>query len=326
MYNPTGSGNVHIDQVLTQISLAYPNNEFVGEQLFPTVQVKKQADKYYWFGRDNWVAEASDYRAPGTVANEIPGVGVALDSYYAQEHSLQTPVTDEERQNVDSPLSPDRDATDLVTQKILLGRELAMRNLVVTAANYATGLSITLSGTSQFNDYVNSDPITVFRTAVRAVHAKIYREPNVAVIPYQVMSILEDHPKIIARIMYTDRAIITQDIISAVLQIPKIIVPGVASGTGTGFNITTSYLWGKDIVIAWVPPRAGLRIPAFGYEFAWGYPGAQVVDRWREQPRKSDLIRVSRRYDLKLVGVEINPASGDYQKSITGYVIKAAIA
>lgn len=326
MYNPTGSGNVHVDAVLTQISLAFPNNEFVGESLFPTVQVKKQSDKYYWFGRDTWIAEASDFRAPGSVANEIPGVGVALDSYYAQEHSLQTPVTDEERQNSDSPLSPDRDATDLVTQKILLGRELMMRNLVTTAANYATGLSTTLSGTSQWNDYSNSTPIPNIRTATRAVHAKIYREPNVAIIPYQVMSVLEDHPSIISRIQYSERAILTKEIIGAVFGIENIIVPGVASGTGTGFNITTSYLWGKDVVIAWVPPRAGLRVPAFGYEFVWGFPGAQVVDRWRETQRKSDLIRCSRRYDLKLVGVETNPLSADYQKSITGYLIKNAIA
>lgn len=326
MYNPNGSGNVHVDQVLTNISLAYPNNEFVGEKLFPTVTVKKQGDKYYWFGRDSWVAEPTDYRAPGTVANELPGVGVALDSYYASEHSLQIPVYDEERQNTDSPMSPDRDATELVTQKILLGRELAMKNLVTTAANYASGLSTTLSGTSQFSDYANSDPVTVFRTAVRAIHAKVFFEPNVAVIPYQVMSILEDHPKIIARIQYTDRAILTKEIIAAVLQIPTIIVPGVAQGTGTGFNMTASYLWGKDIVIAYVPKRAGLRIPAFAYEFVWGYPSNQLVDRWRETPRKSDLIRVSRRYDLKLVGVETNPSSGDYRKSITGYVIKAAIA
>lgn len=326
MYSPTGSGNVHIDKILTNISLAWPNNEFVGENLFPTVQVKKQSDMYYWFGRDAWVPETSDYRAPGTVANEIPGVGVALDNYFAQEHSLQHAVTDEERQNTDSPMRPDADAAELVTQKILLGRELAIRNLVTNTANYATGLSVTLSGTSQWNDLANSDPIVNVKAGVRAVHAKVFFEPNVAIIPYQVMSVLEDHPDIIDRIKYTDRAILTKEIIGAVLGFPKIIIPGVASGTGVGFSITASYLWGKDVILAYVPPRAGLRTPAFGYEFVWGYPGAMQVDRWREQPRKSDLIRCSRRYDLKLVGVETNSASGDYKKSITGYIIKNAIA
>ena len=325
-WNPNGSGGVHQDQVLTNISLAYKNLAFVGENLAPTVVVKKQSDKYYWFGREGWVPETSDVRAPGTVANEIEGLAVSFDSYYATDHALQIPVTDEERQNVDSPLSPDADATDLVTSKILLGRELAIKNMVTDTTKYATGMSVTLSGTSQWSDYTNSDPIATIRTAFRAMHARALLEPNLAIIPYQVMSVLQDHPKLMSRIMYTDRAILTPELIASLLGIPKIIVPGVALGSGVGFNMTTSYLWGKDVILAYVPARAGLKTPAFMYEFVWGYPGAMKVDRWREEPRESDLIRVKRRYDLKFVGVETNPSSGDFGKSITGCIIKNAIA
>jgi hypothetical protein len=332
VYNPTGSANVHIDQVLTNISLGWPNNGLVGESLFPTVNVRKQSDKYYVFGREAWLAETSDYRAPGTEANEIPGLQLSTEPYYAQEHALQIPVTDEERDNADAPLSPDRDGTDLVTSKIMLGRELAMKTLVTTVANYATGLSTTLSGTAQWNDYANSNPIGDVRTAQRAVHAKVFMEPNVAIIPYQVMSQLEDHPDIIERIKYSERAILTPEIIASVLGVGRVIVPGVGIGSGApgaaGNAITAGYLWGKDVILAWVPPRAGMRIPAFGYEIVWSFGAglSQIVDRWREDKRASDLIRVRRRYDLKMVGVEINPGSADFGKSITGYVIKAAVA
>lgn len=76
-----------------------------------------------------------------------------------------------------------------------------------------------------------------------------------------------------------------------------------------------------------MPQRPGLKTPAFAYEFAWTYGGkVMITDRWREEKRKSDLIRVSRRYDLALVGTEINPASGDFGKSVVGYIIKNAIA
>jgi hypothetical protein len=332
VYNPTGSGNIHVDDVLTQISLGWPNNGLVGNLLFPQVTVRKQSDKYYVFGREAWLPESSDYRAPGSIANEIPGLAVSLDTYYAQEHALQTPVTDEERENVDSPMAPDRDGTELVTSKILLGREVAIRNLVTTAANYATGMSTTLVGAAQWSAYSTSDPILNIRTAVRAIHAKVFMEPNVAIIPYLVMSFLEDHPDIIERIKYSERAILTPEIIASVLGLQRVIVPGVGIGSGpagtAGSAISVGYLWNDDVVIAWVPPRAGLRIPAFGYEFVWGYGGGrdQIADRWREEQRKSDLIRVSRRYDLKLVGVEINPASGDFGKSITGYLIKDVLA
>jgi hypothetical protein len=336
VYQPSGTGEIHHDQFLTDISLGFPNQGLVAEQLFPSVLVKKQSDKYYIFGREAWLPEVGDYRAPGTEANEIPGLTVSSDTYYAQEHALQIAVTDEERENSDTQFQPEQDGTELVTSKILLGREVAMQAMVTTTANFASGLSITLSGTSQFSDYVNSDPIGVIKTGIRAVNQKVFFDPNTAVIPYQVMSILEDHPDIIERIKYSERAILTPEIIAAVFGLTgRVIVPGVGIGVGqvgaAGNAISATYLWGKDVLLAWVPPRAGLRIPAFAYEYVWSYQqgqsrGAQAVDRWREERRKSDLIRVGRRYDLKMVGVEINPASGDFGKSVVGYLIKNAIA
>jgi hypothetical protein len=328
VYNPTGSVNVHIDNVLTQISLGWPNNGLVGENLFPTVGVNKQSDKYYVFGREAWLVE-NDLRAPGTQANEVTGLSLSSDTYYAQEHSLQTPVTDEERWNADSPLSPDRDGAELVTSKIWLGREKAMKDIATTASNYDSGNTVTLSGTQQWNDYVNSDPIGDMRTGKVAVHAKIFTEPNVAVIPYQVMTKLEDHPDFIERIKYSERGIVTSELVAAVLGLQRIIVPGVGIGTtNLGQPIGVGYLWGKDVVMAYVPPRPGMKVPAFGYEFAWrGNPGGQIqyIDRWREEQRKSDLVRVCRYYDLKLVAVG-DGAVGTAGKAIAGYLIKTAIA
>jgi hypothetical protein len=322
VYSPTGSGFQHIDKVLTNISVAWPNNGYVGEALFPGVNVNKQSDKYYVFGREAWAPE-NDLRAPGSIANEVPGLALSLDTYYCQEHALQIPVTDEERENIDSPLAPDRDATELVTSKILLGREVAMKNLVTTAANYGSGLSTTLVGTQQWSDYVNSDPIANMRAAKAAIHARIFVEPNVAIIPYQVMTVLEDHPDFIERIKYSERGIVTSELIASIIGVQKIIVPGIGiNSAALGQPVSLGYLWGKDVVFAYVPPRAGLRIAAFGYEFTWH---GQVVDRWREEPRKSDLIRVSRAYDLKLVA-QGDPGTADAGKAIAGYVIKAAVA
>ena len=328
VYNPTGSVNVHIDQILTQISVAWPNNGLVGENLFPGVPVRKQSDKYYTFGREGWLVE-NDFRAPGTEANEITGFTLSTDTYYAQEHSLQIPVPDEERWNADSPLAPDRDGTELVTSKIWLGREKLMKDLATTASNYSSSNTVTLSGTSQWSDYVNSDPISNLRTGKSAVHAKIFTEPNVGVIPYQVMTILEDHPDFIERIKYSERGIVSSDLIGAVVGIPRIIIPGVGiASTVLGQPIAVGYLWGKDVILAYVPGRPGLKIPSFAYEFQWsGSPGgqAQYVDRWREEKRKSDLVRVCRYYDLKLVALG-DGAVGDSGKAIAGYLIKTAVA
>jgi len=327
VYDPSGSNNIHIDQVLTNISVGWQNEGLVAEQLFSRVGVRKQADKYYTFGREAWLPEAGDLRAPGTEANEIPGVAVSTDTYYAQEHALQVAVTDEERENTDSPMSPDRDGTELVTSKILLGREKAMHDLATDASQYASDMTVDLSsGTNTQWDEASGNAIGDIKLGRHTMHAHVFLEPNVGIFPYQVMSVLEDDPDFIERIKYSERAILTSDLIAAVVGIPKIIIPG--TGIASSASLVPGYLWGKDVLLAWVPPRAGLKIPAFAYEFTWGYGGntPMVTDRWREERRKSDIIRVSRRYDLKLVGRENNPNDTNVGKVVTGYLIKNAVS
>ncbi len=324
VWNPTPSSNTHIDKVLTQISIAYPNNAFVGSQFMPPVRVQKQSDLYSVFGRETWVLEpGDDLRAPGAESYEIPGLERSLVPYYAKEHSLQTPIHDESRENADAPLSPDRDGTELVTAKILLGRELDIRVLLQNAANYAAGHTVTLAGVNQFNDYTSSDPVSVIKTGRRQLHSVLFMEPTKTMIPWQVLSFMEDHPDFIERIKYSQTGILTKDLIGAVLGIRNIVVPEAGYNTAAmGATEALAYIWGKDILMAMVPPRAAQNTPAFGYEFVWRYPGGQeqITERWREQQRKSDIIRVSRRYDLKLTTLDGGGLS------TAGYLIKNAIA
>jgi hypothetical protein len=315
-----------MDRLLTQISVGWPNGDFVGAQMLPAVNVAKQSDPYYVFGREAWaIPVVSDIRAPGSTSQEVPGLQVSTQSYFAVEHALKIPVTDEEVENADSPLAPLRDGTELVTSQLLLVRELAMRDLLITTANYAAGHSTTLTGTDQWNTAASAanDPIADHRLARSTIHSKIFMEPTKEIIPYQVMAALEDHNLIIQRIQYSERAILTPELMSNFFGGQDIIVPGVGYNTANpNQTAALGYLWGKDVVMAYVPPRPGLKIPAFGYEFVWGYRGntPMVTERWRDEDRVSDIVRVRRRYDIKMVALD---GSG---KSIAGYVIKAAVA
>jgi hypothetical protein len=324
VYDPRGGSPVHIDKALTQISVGFPNNEFVGEMLTPSVSVAKQSDLYYIHGREGWVLEpGGDVRAPGTEANEVPGLRLSTTSYFAIEHALQIAVTDEERENADSIASPDRDGTELITSKLMLQRELIIRDLVQTAANYAAGYSTTLVGTAQWNDFANSNPIGDVKTGRRKIHSGLFIHPNTMVIPYEVMSQLEDHPDFIERIKYSQAGVVTQELMARLFMINRIIVPGVGFNSARmGQAEALGYLWGKDVIEAYVPARPALKTPAFMYEFTWRYPSGakQIVDRWREQKRGSDLIRVRRRYTHKFIA--LNGSS----LATAGYLIKAAVA
>jgi len=323
VYDSRGTTPVHMDRILTNISVAYPNGPFLGSAFFPAVSVRKQSDKYYIFGREAWaLPPGNDLRAPGAEANEVAGITVSTDTYFAVEHALQIAVTDEERENADTPLQPLTDGTELVTSQLLLARELAIKTLLTTAANYASGHSTTLNGTTQWNVASTSHPITDVRTARTAIYGKIFMEPNTMAIPYEVMAALENHADIIDRIKYSERGILTPDLVSNFFGGMQILTAGAGyNSANPGQTAALGYIWGKDVIIAWVPPRPGLKTPAFGYEFVWGYGGGtpMVTERWREEKRVSDIVRVRRRYDLKFVALDGS------SKAIAGYIIKAAI-
>jgi|SRR5215469_11074959 len=361
VYAPTGSGNVHIDVVLTQISVAWPNEGLVGNILFPSVPVQKQSNKYYIFqGREGWYPALDDARAPGTEANEVPGLTVSIGTYYAQEHALQIAVTDEERENADSPLSPDIDGTEMLASRIALGKEYRIYNLVATAANFNASLTQALSGTASGGygaqwDLASTTPIKDIRTSMRMVHKLAFLQPNQAIIPYKVMSALEDNSDLISRIQYVERAILTPDLVASLLSLDNVVVPGFGYATNNpGQTLSLTYLWNIEVLMAYAPPRPGLKVPAFAYQFTWGFPGGGagglgfgsgafsgegidsagpttlnpsseangrqsnlgggIVDRWREERRASDVIRFRQRYDLELIGLDTNG------KSICGFL------
>src|ERR1700754_1500594 len=143
-WHPFGGSGTHLDVALTNISVGISNLPFAGGGLFPVVPVQRVSEKYYIFGNETWVPEEFDVRAPGAEASEIGAMRVSADQYYVSEHSLQGAVPDEDRENVDNPFHPDRDTTELLTSKILMGREVLIKNMVTTAANYASGHSATV--------------------------------------------------------------------------------------------------------------------------------------------------------------------------------------
>jgi hypothetical protein len=327
VYSPTGSGNIHYDVPLTNISVAWTTGGLVGDVLFPPVTVQKQSNKYYIFqGRESWYPSFDDARAPGAEANEVPGLTVSLDTYYAQEHALQIAVTDEERENADTQFAPDADGAELLASRIALGREYRIYNVATTASNYHSTLQAVPGTTAgfgpQWDSSANATPIRDIRTAQRLIHKLSFLETNVAVIPYRVMSALEDSDDLIGRIQYVERAVLTPDLVASLMGLQRVVVPGFGYATNNpGQTLAISYLWNNEVVLAYNPPRPGLKTPAYGYEFVWGFGGAdQIVDRWREERRASDVIRTRRRYDLKLIGKDTNG------KSICGFLFTSVLS
>lgn len=93
-----------------------------------------------------------------------------------------------------STYNPETHTTMMLTDTVENIREVRVAQLVHNLNTYAADKRVTLSGTSQFSDYTNSDPIGVIKTGMNAT--LVYR-PNTMVMGIDVWIKLSSHPKIV---------------------------------------------------------------------------------------------------------------------------------
>ena len=328
MYDP---GTLYTDPLLTNFSVGYQPQNLYGQQIMPFVEVTSPSGRYRVFDRSSWLM-FPDRREPGTVANEIAGRKWSEDVYKTQEHSLQSPVFDEEEQFLNSSgglaneafggplqIDPATDATELVTTAILLRHEKLVADTVRNTALYPVGNTITLAAADQWDNYAGatSNPIDVLTAAIRKVAQLIGRQPNTIAFPREGIGWLSNHPDIVAR--FTNFSLTVDDAWKQLVGFEGTVLL-VDSQYNSADNIdateSITSLWGKDVWVGYVEQSPALETLTFGKTFAVRYPDGTIgpVDRWREEGRKSDLVRKSMRYDAKVVS------------GMAGYIIKTAFS
>lgn len=334
MYDPSG---LYIDPILTGISVGLPKTEnFYGLRLMPETPVRTKSGKYLIFNRNDWVL-TEDRREPGTVAHEIVGANWSTDTFSTREHSLQVPITDEERRQLISmggladpafggnlDIDPEADATDKAVRSIFLNHENKVQTLLRNTANYPGANTVTLAGAQQWDDrtggtypYITSDPLSDIMKAMRVIYAATLRWPNTIALPTLGLSFIENHPRIIDRFKNFSLTVEGAFRILTGFQGQVILLDSMynAANNLDATAAMTSY-WGKDVWIGIVDPNPGQRTYSFGKTFAQVYPDGSTrpTERWREEPRKTDVVRSNFDYDLKIVA------------SAAGYLIKNAFS
>jgi hypothetical protein len=292
--NPTEK-DVHQNSVLSGVSIRYTNDEMIADQVMPVVPVKKESDMYYIYTRA-WKLPQSK-RGAGAEANEVEW-NVSTDTYQCEEYALKDLIPDRVRNNADNPLNLDVDTTENLNELIQLGREKRVADVVFASGTYGTQTSA-LSGTNQWDDYAGSDPIGDVRDAKAVVHAATGKMPNTMVIGFQAYLKLLDHPDILERIKYTQKGLITADLLASLFEVDKLLVgKALYDSTQEGVAESLGYVWGKSVALLFAQPSPGLKKVSFGYQFqSRGFR----TKKWRVEGRDGDFIETGEIRDEKVV-------------------------
>ena len=292
---------VHVDQALTNVSIAYHNAQFIADQVFQPIPVSKQSNKYFIYSKDRFRI-MDDARRPGARANEINWT-LSTDTYFAEGHALAQAIPDELRANADQAIDVDVDTTETLTDLIYLQREIQVASVATDPA--VVTQTTALSGTSQWSDFSNSDPIAAIETQKSTIQKQIGQPPNALVVGYPVFLQLRQHPKIIDRFKYTQVGILQPDHLKSVFNVDYFLIGGAIKNLAKeGDPDNFDYIWGKNALLFYKPPTPGRRTVSLGYQFSWLF-GANtdgfLVKRYRDESRTADVVEVQLYYDAKVV-------------------------
>jgi hypothetical protein len=158
----------------------------------------------------------------------------------------------------------------------------------------------------------------VIRAAILKVASKIGRPPNVFAMGQLGQSWLENHPDVVAR--FSNFALTDAEAFRKLtgFEGEMVLIGDDYYNTNDILESTETLvsIWGKDVFLGYVNPELTLNDLSFGKTFAQTYPDGSTrpTDRWREEGRKSDMVRTHWKWDLKVTS------------SIAGYLIKDAFS
>ena len=330
MPQPTISA-VHVNRPLTNISIAWTQdqNEFVAGKVFPMVPVSKRSDSYYLYDREYWFSNEMKKRAPGA-ESAGGGYDISTATYSCDVFALHKDIADQIRANEDVPLSSDRDATEWLTLKAMIKKEVDFASTYMTGGVWtfeADGVATGETSAASFDpeNASNNDkrhwsdpastPIEDIRQAKTYVKQRTGFVPNTLTLGQHTVDALMDHPDIIDRIKYGQTAgapaMAGKDALAKLFEVQNLYVSGAVQNTANeGATEANSFIVGKHALLSYAPARPGILTPSAGYTFGWtGYLGGAVgafqISKFRMEHLKSDRIEGETAYDQKLVSADL---------------------
>ncbi|PHP19527.1 hypothetical protein CG471_11755 [Sphingobium sp. IP1] len=295
-----------VDPILTDHARGYSNAGYVGEALFPTVDVPIRGFKRIEFGRDSF-RRRQTRRAPGTpirtmefghegrpvsLHQEALGAVVAIEH---QEDAQQTPGID--------LLT---DAVDLVQEVIALEKECQRADVARNAASYAASNKMALTGNDKWSS-PDSNPKVQVADAKEVIRSRIGRRPNTLLVTGSLITSLSVHPMILAHFSQTSDEPISLAKLKSYFEVDNLV-----GGDGIFDNAdgTTSDIWGTEAILAYVAPKTGgsgrgrnLALPSYGYTYQLKGRPLVTPTRWEAgiQSWQSDVID---EFSAELVGAD----------------------
>lgn len=306
-----GGRDVHIDTPLSNIAVeAFEGGDFIGSQLFPVVDVRKQSDKYYTISRDSWLRlPSTTLRSPKTSPLRVE-FDVSSDSYFADNFALATENALETLANADDPIQLRARSTRFLVEMLMRDQEVRIANQVTSISNIGSGVQLT--GVNKWSNYLSSDPVADVSTGHAFIRQNTGLIPNVALLDYDTYQIVRRHPVLLDMYKYTQGGLVNDAELREVFKVDRILIANAIRNSAKSQAATPSLnnIWGNNCLLAYVGAATGLRTQTFGLSFRWLNPELPAPWGVRVYPdpdpgKKTEITEVGYYQDEKVVAAQL---------------------
>jgi len=271
-----------VNPTLTAIAIGYKNAEpdMIAEQVLPEVPTAKKF-KYTVYGaaqgftlQDTKVGRKSE---PGMV--DFGGTEVTDE---VLDYGLDDLVPNDDieawmamgKPASGGPLDPREISTMLLTHLVRLDREVRVANAVFALGNYPAAQRATLSGTGQWSDYTNSNPVAAINDALDTCLVR----PNKMVIGRLAWTKLRQNPKLVESIKATGaggvnaQGMVARQAVAELFELEEVLIGGAMYNTAKpGQTPSYSRAWGKHCSLIHSSPQAAqIGLPTYGFTARFG--------------------------------------------------------
>lgn len=268
-----------VDPELTAIAIAYRNDSLIADQVLPYVPVGKQEFKYYKYSlKEGFQLPDGKVGRKGR-PNELEfGATEATDS--TEDFGFDAKIPQSDIDNAPVNYDPVGRHVESIMSTVKRIREKRVSDLVFNVNSYAASNQKTLSGTSQFSDFANSDPLGEISAALDAMVMR----GNIMVIGQAVWSKLRMHPEVVKAVLGNsgDSGMVSRQAVAELFELEDVVVGrGWIDTTKKGQTPSLTRVWGKHISLIYRDRLADAASgTTFGFTARFGDP---IAGQWEDK-------------------------------------------
>ena len=194
-------GVVHQNATLSNLSVQYANEAYIGESLMPILQVAKETDTYYTYGQSDRMQYPDDEMGSRGQANEIQE-NRATTTYTCQPFGFSNFVSQRTLNNQDAPLDEMVDLVEAINEGLAFRREQRIATVMTTAGSFGANTTA-IAAANRWDTAVGGDPIADIQAAMADIWMGRGASSLWMYSSLDVYNVLSRHPAILDLFKYS---------------------------------------------------------------------------------------------------------------------------